>query len=45
MERRREIVSAPDGRKLEIEVAGPDDGEVIVFITPGPRASAASSSR
>jgi pimeloyl-ACP methyl ester carboxylesterase len=36
MERRRETVSAPDGRKLEVEVAGPDDGEVIVFHTGTP---------
>lgn len=36
MERRREIVSAPDGRRLEVEVAGPDDGEVIVFHTGTP---------
>jgi pimeloyl-ACP methyl ester carboxylesterase len=39
MERTRLEVQAPDGRKLAVEVAGPADGDVVVYHTGTPSAA------
>jgi pimeloyl-ACP methyl ester carboxylesterase len=30
MDERRELVTAPDGRRLEVRISGPDDGPVVI---------------